>query len=175
MTASDRISGFLDEKDQKRLIRLSRRGTIGPTAIYYAGVTAPIISASMSVMVRNAIEMAGFSAYWQWFLSALVAGFAGISWYLIFIRWSYRSPDDVFGSTQPETEVSVQDEYLQVRRGGIETRIDWQSVQSVKSSRGFTSVKIQGADAIVIPDVWFDKDKQARRSFVERLKQKAGV
>ena len=67
------------------------------------------------------------------------------------------------------------DEYLKVRRGGIETRIDWTSVAAVKSSRGFTSVQIQGADALIIPDEWFNKDKQARRNFVERLKQKAGV
>ena len=175
MIAPDHISGLLGEKDQKRLIRLSRRGAVGPTAIYYAGVTAPIISASMSVMMRNAAEMAGLSPYWQWFLSALVAAFAGISWYLIFIRWSYRSPVDVFGASPLETEISVMDEYLKVRRGGIETRIDWTSVAAVKSSRGFTSVQIQGADALIIPDEWFNKDKQARRNFVERLKQKAGV
>lgn len=152
MIAPDHISGLLGEKDQKRLIRLSRRGAVGPTAIYYAGVTAPIISASMSVMMRNATEMAGLSPYWQWFLSALVAAFAGISWYLIFIRWSYRSPVDVFGASPLETEISVMDEYLKVRRGGIETRIDWTSVAAVKSSRGFTSVQIQGADALIIPD-----------------------
>ena len=175
MIAPDHISGLLGEKDQKRLIRLSRRGAVGPTAIYYAGVTAPIISASMSVMMRNATEMAGLSPYWQWFLSALVAAFAGISWYLIFSRWSYRSPVDVFGASPLETEISVMDEYLKVRRGGIETRIDWASVAAVKSSRGFTSVQIQGADALIIPDEWFNKDKQARRNFVERLKQKAGV
>ena len=175
MTVPDKISGFLDEKDQKRLARLSRRGIVGPTAIYYAGVTAPIISASMSVMMKNAIEMAGFSPYWQWFLSALVAALAGISWYLIFIRWSYRSADDPFGVTQLETEVCALDDCLQVRRGGIETRIDWGSILSVKASRGFTSVLVKGADALIIPDVWFNKDKQARRNFVEHLKQKAGV
>jgi YcxB-like protein len=173
MTAPDQISGLLSEKDQKRLIRLSRRGAVGPTAIYYAGVTAPIISASMSVMVRNAMEMAGFSPYWQWFLSALVAAFAGISWYLIFIRWSYRSHGDEVDALK--IEISVVDDYLKVRRGGIETRIDWSSVLAVKSSRGFTSIKVQGADALIIPDDWFNKDKQARRNFVERLKQKAGV
>lgn len=175
MTAPDKISGFLDEKDQKRLIQLSRRGAVGPTAIYYAGVTAPIISASMSVMMRNATEMAGFSPYWQWFLSALVAALAGISWYLIFIRWSYRSPDDVFGENQFETEIRILDDYLQVRRGGIETRMDWDSIVAVKSGRKFTSVTVLGADPLVIPDAWFNKDKQARRDFVEHLKQKAGV
>jgi len=172
---SDKISGFLDEKDQKRLIRLSRRGTVGPTAIYYAGVTAPIISASMSVMMRNAIEMAGLSAYWQWFLSALVAALAGISWYLIFIRWSYRSPRDVFGEETAQMDVQLLDTHLQVRRGGLETRIDWPSVLSVKSSRGYTFVQVKGADAVLVPDAWFEKDKTARKQFVERLKQKAGV
>ncbi|MAH91542.1 MAG: hypothetical protein CME99_00010 [Hyphomonas sp.] len=172
---SDKISGFLDEKDQKRLIRLSRRGTVGPTAIYYAGVTAPIISASMSLMVRNAIEMVGLSAYWQWFLSALVAALAGISWYLIFIRWSYRSPRDVVGDGRAEMDVQLLEERMQVRRGGVEIRIDWANVVSVKTRRGYTTVEVQGAEPLLIPDAWFDKDRVARKQFVERLKQKAGV
>tara|TARA_R100001086_G_C11803313_1_gene249458 strand:+ start:426 stop:947 length:522 start_codon:yes stop_codon:yes gene_type:complete len=172
---SDKISGFLDEKDQKRLIRLSRRGTVGPTAIYYAGVTAPIISASMSVMVRNAIEMVGLSAYWQWFLSALVAALAGISWYLIFIRWSYRSPRDVVGDGRAEMDVQLLEERMQVRCGGVEIRIDWANVVSVKTRRGYTTVEVQGAEPLLIPDAWFDKDRVARKQFVERLKQKAGV
>ena len=71
-----RISGLLREKDVKRLTRLTRGGSVGPTTVYYAGVTAPIISASMAVMVREAMRLAGLSDYWQWFISALVAAFA---------------------------------------------------------------------------------------------------
>ena len=171
----DRISGVLDAKDRKRLVRVSRHGTVGPTAIYYAGVTAPIISASMSVMMRNAMEMAGLGPYWQWFLSALVAALAGISWYLIFIRWSYRIPGSDAAAPEPETEVTLTDDQVRVRRNGTEIRIDWSGIDAVKSHRGFTSIKASSGDAFIIPDSWFNNDRQARKQFVARLKQKAGV
>ncbi|KCZ55748.1 hypothetical protein HY29_10290 [Hyphomonas beringensis] len=168
------VSGQLAEKDLKRLARLSRGGTVGPTAVYYAGVTAPIISASISLMVRNAADMAGLSAYWQWFLSALVAAFAGISWYLIFIRWSYGVSGDGKDEMAREAEIALLDDVLQVRRGGIETRISWDAVKEVKQHRGHTTVRIRGGDAVIIPASWFNKDKTARKAFTEQLMQKTG-
>ena len=62
-----------------------------------------------------------------------------------------------------------------MRRGGVEIRIDWANVVSVKTRRGYTTVEVQGAEPLLIPDAWFDKDRVARKQFVERLKQKAGV
>ncbi len=174
MSDSAVISGHLAEKDLKRLARVTRGGTIGPTAVYYAGVTAPVISASMSVMVRNAAEMAGLSDYWQWFLSALVAALAGITWYLIFIRWSYRHSYGRSGETTHETEISILDDVLRVRRGNIETRIGWESVSDVRQHRGHTTVLVRGGDALIIPAGWFGKDRPARRAFTEQLRQKAG-
>ena len=79
------VSGLLTEKDVKKLTRLARGGTVGPTAVYYAGVTAPIISASMSVMVRNTLDHIGASPYWQWLIASLVAAFAGI----ILLAWLF--------------------------------------------------------------------------------------
>lgn len=171
MSEPYQISGQLDKKAEKRLTHLMHRGTVGPTAVYYAGVTAPIISASVSVMVRNAMQMVGLSAYWQWFLAALVAAFAGISWYLIFIRWSHRQRP---GAATLNTEIVLGEACLQIRRGGIDTRIDWASVHSVKSHRGNVSALVKGGDPVIIPDAWFE-DRAARKGFLERLKQKAGA
>ena len=173
MTKPLRITGLLREKDVRRLTRLTRGGSVGPTAVYYAGVTAPIISASMSVMVREAMRMAGLSEYWQWFIAALVAAFAGISWYLIFIRWSYRHKFGRGTEMTLETAISLDDTAILVRRGGIETRIDWACVQSVRTFRTHVAVLINGADALIIPDTWFGKDKTARAAFTTRLQEKA--
>ena len=158
------ISGLLREKDVKRLTRLTRGGSVGPTAVYYAGVTAPIISASMAVMVREAVRLVGLSPYWQWFISALVAAFAGIAWYLIFIRWSYR---------HKHGRGTLADDQVIVRRGGIETRIDWSCISSVQSGRRHVAVLVNGADSLIIPDAWFGKDKSARAAFISRLQEKA--
>ncbi len=167
------VSGHLTEKDMKRLTRITRGGTVGPTVIYYAGVTAPIISAAMAMMVREAMKMAGLVEYWQWFISTLVAAFAGITWYLIFIRWSYRHQHGRGTEVSLETEISMTDDAILVRRGDIHTRIGWASIEEVQTGRGFTAVRINGADALIVPDKWFAKDKAAKAAFVDHLKRKA--
>lgn len=166
------VAGLLTEKDVRKLTRLARGGTVGPTAVYYAGVTAPIISASMSVLMRNAMEMVGASPYWQWFISALCAAFAGIAWYLIFIRWSYRHTHGRGTETTLETHIALEDDGLTVRRGGIETRATWDSVTDVSSSGGQIAIRLDGAAPLIIPNAWFGKDKAARQAFLARLKEK---
>ncbi|MCA8902448.1 MAG: YcxB family protein [Hyphomonas sp.] len=173
MTERLSVSGLLTEKDVKKLTRLARGGTVGPTAVYYAGVTAPIISASMSVMVRNTLEHVGASAYWQWLLASLVAAFSGIAWYLIFIRWSYRHGHGRGNETSEATRIDLEDEHLVVRRGGVEIRASWTAVSDVSASRSHVTIMIDGADPLIIPNTWFGNDKSARKAFLVRLNEKA--
>ncbi|MGB3625119.1 MAG: hypothetical protein WA989_04805, partial [Henriciella sp.] len=42
-------SGRLRDKDIKRLVNKTRSSNIGPTALYYAGVTAPVISSGVAL------------------------------------------------------------------------------------------------------------------------------
>lgn len=174
MSESHAVAGLLTEKDVRKLTRLARGGTVGPTAVYYAGVTAPIISASMSVVMRSAMEKIGASPYWQWLVAALVAAFAGIAWYLIFIRWSYRHQHGRGTETTEETQIALTEDGLVMRRGGIETRASWASVADVSGSGGYVIVRLEGADPLIIPNAWFGKDKATRRAFLERLREKAG-
>ena len=167
------VAGLLTEKDVRKLTRIARGGTVGPTAVYYAGVTAPIISASMSVLMRNAMEMVGASPYWQWLIAALVAAFAGIAWYLIFIRWSYRHEHGRGTETTEETRITLADTALIVQRGDIETRVNWPAVTEVTSSRGHVTVRLAGAAPLIIPNAWFGKDKATRQAFLAQLKEKA--
>jgi hypothetical protein len=173
MTEPLTVTGLLTTRDVRKLTRLARGGTVGPTAVYYAGVTAPIISASMSVLMRNAMIMVGASPYWQWLVAALVAAFAGIAWYLIFIRWSYRHAHGRGTETRLETSISLEDEALVIRRGGIETRAKWSSVADVSASGGHVTVRLDGAAPLIVPNAWFGKNKAARQAFLARLKEKA--
>ncbi len=172
MTEPLTVTGLLTEKDVRKLTRLARGGTVGPTAVYYAGVTAPIISASMSVLMRNAMVMVGASPYWQWLVAALVAAFAGIAWYLIFIRWSYRHSHGRGTETRLETTIGLEEDGLVIRRGGIETRAAWSSVTQVAASGGHVTIRLEGVAPLIVPNSWFGKDKTARQAFLARLKEK---
>ncbi|MEM1105226.1 MAG: YcxB family protein [Pseudomonadota bacterium] len=169
MTPILTVSGILGEKDIKRLTALTRTSTVGPTATYYAGVTAPIISAAMAIFSKTAFQGAGVSAYWTFMLSAMLAAVAGIVWYLIFMRWSYRHSAGRGLELTAPTQVSAGREALAVRRGPVETRIDWEAVTAVHVKPGYVAVLANGADALVIPDRWFGKDAGARKAFLACL------
>ena len=169
MTTPLTVSGALAPKDIKRLTSLTRASVVGPTATYYAGVTAPVISAAMAIFSKSALQGAGFSDYWTFMLSALLAAVAGIVWYLIFMRWSYRHTVGRGRELSEPTHISAGPKALSVRRGPIETRIGWEAVTSVHVKRGYIAVLAEGADALVIPDRWFGEDGDARNAFVERL------
>lgn len=165
------INGLLTEKDVERLAHHTRTGSVGPTTVYYAGVTGPIISASVALITRHALNSVGFSNYWQLLLSAIVAASAGIVWYLIFIRWSYRHKFGRGTEVCISTEIKASADGLIVKRDDITTAIGWTAVRSIESWRKYTVVIIAGADALIIPDRWFAKDEQARLEFVADLNE----
>ncbi|WP_084395855.1 YcxB family protein [Henriciella aquimarina] len=168
-----RAVGKLTDKDMKRLVNQTRSSNIGPTALYYAGVTAPVISAAMALMTRNALSTTPVSSYWTWFLSSLCAAMAGIVWYLIFVRWSYRHHAGRASETGAETVIDLTQQGLQIRRGAVETRIAWAAVQTVRSRRSYTLITFDGADPLIVPDKWFAGDKAAALAFKTRLNEGA--
>ncbi len=163
------ISGKLTDKDLKRLINNTRSSTIGPTALYYAGVTAPVISAGMALVSRAILSSSQLSDYWIWFISALLAAMAGIVWYLIFVRWSYRHQAGRDGEVGAQMTIDLAPSGLHIRRNDIETRIGWAAIESVKKVRTSTLITFQGADPLLIPDRWFGRNKQMARAFKARL------
>ncbi len=164
------ISGVLTKKDAKRLTTAIRGSTIGPTTLYYAGVTAPIIGAGMALMAQNALEKAAISPYWVTMLSAIIAAMAGIVWYLIFIRWSYRHRHGRSAEMQETTHAAISDTGLTILRGAIETRIPWGAVTEIKEERSYTLLRFDGTDPLMVPKSWFQKDKTACKAFIERVK-----
>ncbi len=172
MTDRQEIAGKLSQKDVKRLVRLTRASTVGPTATYYAGVTAPVISAGVAIMARSAFSAAGLSTYWTLMLSALLAAMTGIVWYIIFMRWSYRHTYGRGAELTDETRIVAEDGALRVARGQIDLRIGWPAVVDVMQRRGYIAILAQGADAIIVPDRWFGKDKGAREAFRSDLRDR---
>ncbi len=169
MSNASEIAGQLSEKDVKRLASLTRASMVGPTATYYAGVTAPVISAGVAIFSRTAFLSVGLSDYWALLLSALLAAFAGIAWYLIFMRWSYRSTFGRGAELTETTQIEVLTDGLVVTRGDIRTQIAWNAVENVQRRRGYTAILVRGADAIVLPDRWFKGGKADRDAFLARL------
>lgn len=170
MTQTKSISGTLSKKDIRRLTRASRSGTVGPTTVYYAGVTAPIISAGVAVFSRRLLQDADFiNAYWLWFISAFIAATAGIAWYLIFMRWSYRNTHGRGDEISALTEIDITELALIVRRGHIKTMIAWQGIRELSTNGKHTALHIDNSDSIIIPHHWFGKDKAARKAFFEVL------
>lgn len=166
------ISGILSRKDIKRLTGAARTGTVGPTTVYYAGVTAPIISAGVAVFSRNLLQEADYiSAYWIWFSSALIAAFAGICWYLIFMRWSYRNTIGRGDEVTAQTRLAITDDALIMHRGHIQTTIDWRAILTISKASKHIALKLENNDTILVPNHWFGKDKAARIKFHQLLNE----
>ena len=165
------ISGAPNDKDIKRLVTETRQSHIGPTALYYAGVTAPVISAGTGFVTREMLSDTGFTDYWILLTSSLLAAMAGISWYLIFIRWSYRHDHGRATELDGETSIDLTPDGLHIRRGDVETRIAWRALQTVRESRRDILITFRGADPLLVPNKWFGRDKQAAAAFRARLKE----
>lgn len=164
------ISGALKKRDAKRLTNAIRGGTVGPTTLYYAGVTAPIIGAGMALLISAALRTVEFSPYWTMMLSTLFAAFTGIAWYLIFMRWAYRHQHGRAGEMDQMTEVELTDENIIIRRGLVSTYIDWDAIEEIKSTRSYTLVRFEGAEPLMLPHDWFG-EKTACEIFMRRLGQ----
>ena len=167
-------SGTLREKDVKRGTKHLLSGQIGPLTLYYAGATAPIISSAMGVVAKSAFKNAQFSDYWTMLLGAIVAALAGITWFLIFLRWSYQPGHGRGTELTHETSVELTVDALIVTRGPIRKEIRWQAVKGVKAVEGFTTIEIEGTEAVIIPSNWFE-DKQARLAFQHAVSEKAPI
>ena len=165
------ITGAPSDRDMKRLVSKTRSSNIGPTALYYAGVTAPVISAGTAFVTREMLAGTGFTDYWILLTSSLLAAMAGISWYLIFMRWSYRHNHGRAAELDSETAIDLTATGLHIRRGDVETRIAWRALRSVRESRRDTLITFRGADPLLVPDKWFGRDKQAAQAFRARLRE----
>jgi len=109
------------------------------------------------------------NAYWVWFISAFIAATAGIAWYLIFMRWSYRNTHGRGDEVSALTEIDITEAGLIVRRGHIKTVIAWQGIDKLSTNSQHIALDIDNSDSLIIPHHWFGKNKAARQAFLEAL------
>lgn len=165
------VRGSPSDKDLKRLVSRTRKSNIGPTALYYAGVTAPVISAGMALVTREMLKGSMLSDYWIVMVSSILAAMAGICWYLIFIRWAYRHNHGRAAELDAETAIDLTAAGLHIRRGEVETRIGWHAVESLVETRRDILITFRGADPLLIPDKWFGGDTETASAFRRRLRE----
>lgn len=167
------ISGELNAADMKRVTRASRKSAVGPTSVYYAGVTVPFITAGMAFMASSAAKSAGFSEYWTLFSAALLAAMAGISWYLIFVRLATARSVGRASDLGAEIEVNLTDDALHVKRAFVETRIEWQGIARIQKNPKHILIHVHSRAPVIIPHAWFRGNKQAKRDFIAALEERA--
>lgn len=165
-----KFGGVITKKQMKKCARRFRSGRVGPTSVYYAGVTGPAIAAGMASIVSASLERAGVDAYWTLLLSSIVAAMAGITWYLIFMRWSYRHSYGRSSEIGKQTEVEVDEAGIFWTRGTIRTRIGWEGISDISGDRDFIRLQVIDGNDVVIPTAWFEKRKD-RKPALEMLKE----
>lgn len=165
------VEGTLDDTDLKQLSRLARASYVGPVTTYYAGVTAPIVSAGVAVMTRAVLLSASVPAVWALLAAALLAATAGIVWFLIFMRWSYRQHFAADTRLDPRLEIALDSGGIRMCRGPVTLYVGWPAVRRIRRTRRHTAIVFDGADPVIVPHHWF-VDRAARNAFFKRLERR---
>lgn len=149
------VAGRLSSKQLKAFARARRTKAMGPTTIYYAGVTAPAVSAGMGSVTYWTLNAIAWPPQWSLIASAVLAAMAGISWYLVFMRLGGRTGVGRNGELADDTRVIVDDAGVDVLRGEIRTLVGWKAVRDITISKTYIALIIDGANDILIPMEWF--------------------
>ncbi len=169
------ISGRLEASDLKRLAQVSRSGSIGPTTVYYAGLTAPVIVSSMALLTAIALSEIGIGGLGQQVLAGFIAAMTGICWYIIFIRWASHREYGRAAEEQGDVSLRANDQGLELRRGHTLVQVGWAGVREIKEARNYVLLRAEGAGGVMVPGKWFHGDKGARQAFTDYIKARIGV
>ncbi len=150
------VSGAIDVKQLRRFARKRRSRALGPTVIFYAGVTTPAISAGVAGLTHWGIADVGLSDFWSWYVTALLSAVSGIVWYMIFMRLGSRAAFGRGCETGAKTHVVIDEKGVQINRGHVQTWIDWTGVNDVTISSNYVALIVEDANDILLPVEWFD-------------------
>ena len=164
------ISGQLSARDLKRLKRLARSGSIGPTTVYYAGLTAPFVVSSIALVTASALRNAGMGGMGQQILAGLIAALTGICWYLIFMRWADNRELSRTIEQQGGVSLRANEEGLELYRGHALIRIAWPGVRGIRETRQYVLLQADGAGYVLVPGKWFKGDIAARQAFTDYIR-----
>lgn len=163
------LVGKLKRKELRSLAKKVRTGLVGPTSVYYAGVTAPAIAAGMATVVSAALTRANWHEMAVLQASSIVAAMAGISWYLIFMRWSYRHSYGRGTELEYDTHIRVDDSGVHWTRGAMSVSIRWDGISEVKNEAKYLRLCVTDGDDVILPNSWFDK-RRDKKAIYQRLK-----
>lgn len=163
------LVGKLKRKQLRSLAKKVRTGLVGPTSVYYAGVTAPAIAAGMATVVSAALTRAHWHEMAVLQASSIVAAMAGISWYLIFMRWSYRHSYGRGTELESDTHVRLDESGVHWARGAMNVSISWDGISDVKNEAKYLRLCVTDGDDVILPNSWFDK-RRDKKAIYQRLK-----
>ena len=166
-------SGVLKTKHLKTYISDQRRSFVGPTSVYYAGVTAPVISGGMATLVLAGLGQTSLGPMWSLLIAVNLACLAGVCWYLIFMRWSYRRGVSRDAETGEEVSVVLGDDTLVIERAGVRVSAHWSSISEVCVGKDYLAIRLPGTNDVVLPSDWFET-REAFRAFAETLSARTG-
>ena len=153
--ASVDVSGRLTPKQIKAFTRARRSEAMGPTAIYYAGLTAPGVSAGMASITYWSLASIDWPQQWAVLASTVLAAMAGISWYLVFMRLGGRTGFGRHGELHSDTRVIIGDAGVDVLRGEVRTLVGWKAVRDITISKRYIALILDGANDVLLPLEWF--------------------
>ncbi|MBB36400.1 MAG: hypothetical protein CME88_09655 [Hirschia sp.] len=162
------VSGQLRAKQLRKFANARRSRAMGPTTIYYAGVTAPAVSAGMGTIAYWTFDSIYWPAQWTLMGSTILAAMAGISWYIVFMRLGKRTGIGRNGELQDETRIIVDDSGVDVTRGHVRTLVGWNAVCDITISRKYIALIIDGANDILLPIEWFE-DEAAMKDAARKI------
>ena len=96
----------------------------------------------MATIVGASLSRAGVAGEWVVITSSLVAAMAGITWYLIFMRWSYRHSYGRSSELRKTTHIEADELGVYLTRGTIRTRISWDGIDSIATDMKFSRLHV---------------------------------
>ena len=159
------VAGRLTAQDLRTFARTRRKSAgMGPSVVFYAGVTSPAISAGVAAMTHQGLAPVISDDAVLSLITVLLAAVTGICWYLVFMRNSTRQSigrDEELGD---ETQVRISGRGVSVDRGHVRFLIDWTAVEDVTISRNYIALIIKGANDLLMPLEWFGGSDNMQRA-----------
>ncbi|WP_018997404.1 YcxB family protein [Hirschia maritima] len=150
------VSGYLSAKRLKKFINSRRHGGFGPTTIYYAGLVAPVISASAMNMFETFFNQQNLPPQTAYILSLICAAIAGLFWFLTFSRLAQRDKAERKSETTEQTHYRIDNSGIFVQRASVETKIGWPSIVDIRTTKHYIAFIVKGANDFFIPVDWFE-------------------
>lgn len=149
------VAGELSAKHIQRFAKARRKSSFGPTTVYYAGLSAPAITAGVAALASFFTQDYQIAGHWRTLIITLFAAVAGLTWYILFMRLAQRNKFGRNDETVSRSRVVISETGVEVSRGDVLTTIKWPAVVDVKTTRHYIALIVENANDILLPVDWF--------------------